>query len=257
MTAITQYQEKQNNLNHLKTLAKIASESKQYQDKSEMALLNLMMTAHDMGISPMKAINGGFYIVNGKVCMSTSLMSDRIRKAGHSVKIMAMTSQKCVISATRKDNGDTLNLEYTWEDAAAAGLTNSPTWKKYPKVMLYNRCMSTVARILFPDVVGNTYSEEERFDIQGIKSEDRPIEDPEKEMEVTFIDITEKELLTEEQCAQLDSAIIQCGDEAHIEKLKNHLGVESIYSINPKDFERVMKSLTKKGNSKKQEECHE
>lgn len=249
MSQLINYESQEQKLSYLKNLAKIAADSKQYSNQSEVSLLNLMMTAQDMGISPMKAINGGFYIVNGKVCMSTSLMADRIRKAGHSIKIIEMSKDKCVIIAVRKDeNQDSLKMEYTIEEAHAAGLTGSPTWKKFPKIMLYNRCMSSVARILFSDVVGNSYSEEERFDLQGIPSEKRPIENQETEIEISEVQEirTLNPHLTEEQCARLDTAILDLGDEKAIDKITTHLGIDSIYDIDPKDYDKVMRALAKK-----------
>lgn len=238
--------EQQQHLNHLKSLAKIASESKQYASLSESSLLNLMLSAHDLGISPMKAINGSFYVVNGKVCMSTALMADRIRKAGHSIKIVEMSKDKCVIVAVRKDNGDSLKFEYSWEDASLAGLVNSPTWKKFPKIMLYNRCMSSVARILFPDVVGNSYSEEERFDIENIPAEKRPLEDQDMITVDQPIEETIKTTisLTEEQLAHLD--VLLQDDPDAIPVIKKTLGVNDIYQIGPKEFERVIGYLNRR-----------
>lgn len=228
-------------LDLLKNFAKIAAESKQYQAMTESSLLNLMLSAKDMGISPMKAINGGFYVVNGKVCMSTALMADRIRKAGHSIKIKAMTKDKCIIHATRKDNGDEISYEYTMEDASLAGLNNSPTWKKFPKQMLYNRCMSSVARILFSDVVGNSYSEEERFDIANVPAEERPLEDAEAELTVSDDTILIPEQLTEAQCAQLDALLH--GHHEISDKICSHFEIKSIYEIKPIEFDKVVRSI--------------
>lgn len=243
MSIITKNDQFKQQLDVLKNMAKIATDSKQYASMSESSLLNLMLSANDLGISPMKAINGGFYIVNGKVCMSTSLMVDRIRRAGHSIQIKAMTKEKCIILATRKDNGDSLSYEYTWEDATLAGLTNSPTWKKYPKQMLYNRCMSNVARILFSDVVGNCYSEEERFDIQNVPAEQRPLEDPESaeviEAQPVQIEIsTDDEKITESQAAQIDFFLLE--DKKAVEKICKVYEIESVYELKQKDFQRVL-----------------
>lgn len=177
MSNIVKLEEQKQEIDYLKSLATIAAKSGTSNISSE-AMLNIMLTAKDFGISPMKAINGGFYVVNGKICMSTCLMADRIRKEGHSIKIPEWTSQKCAILGTRKDNGDSIKFEFTLEDAQTAGLTGSPTWKKFPKQMLYNRAMSTLARTLFPDVVGNAYSEDEKYDIMDVPPEKRPLEDP-------------------------------------------------------------------------------
>jgi len=176
-TSLTKYQSKAQDIDHFRMLASIASKGGSSNGSPE-ALMNIMLTAKDLGISPMKAVNGGFYIVNGKISMSTALMADRIRKEGHSIKIPEWTSQKCVIIGVRKDNGDSVKFEYTIEDAQSAGLLNSPNWKKFPKQMLYNRAMSTLARTLFPDVIGNSYSEDEKWDIMNVDPSDRPLEDP-------------------------------------------------------------------------------
>lgn len=255
MSLATQHQKQ--NLDYLKSLAKVASDSRQYSNMTETSLLNLMLSATDLGISPMKALNGGFYVVNGKVCMSTALMADRIRKAGHSIKIKAMTRDKCIIYAVRKDNGDEISFEYTMEDANLAGIAGSMTWKKYPKQMLYNRCMSSVARILFSDVVGNSYSEEERFDIQNIPAEKRPLEDQEPEQLVdatgelsgnpgTLLDepLEYYEKLSEAQCAELDSLLIE--DKEMTPKILNQFKIERVYDLKPENFERVARHLRKR-----------
>lgn len=178
MTDLVKFEEQKKEIDLFRFLAQNAMKSGQYGSMNEATMLNIMLTAKDLGISPMKALNGGFFIVNGKIGMSTAIMADRIRSAGHSVKILESTNQKCTILGTRKDNGDTCKLDYTMEDAQLAGLTNSPTWKKFPRNMLYNRCMSMMARMLFPDVVGNAYSEDEKHDIAGTPPSKRPVEDP-------------------------------------------------------------------------------
>ena len=160
MSNIITIEEQRNELAMLKELAQNAVKSGAYQ-LTEAQIFNLMLSARDFGVSPMKAINGGFNVINGKISMSTSLMADRIRKDGHSIKIVEWTDQKCTIIGQRKDNGDSVKFEFTMKDATLAGLTKSQTWQKYPKAMLYNRAMSQLARVLFPDVVGSCYSEEE------------------------------------------------------------------------------------------------
>ncbi len=178
MTALVKIQDHNDELSMMKQLCSIAEKSGSYANMKQDTMLNIMLTAKDLGISPMKALNGGFYVINGKISMSASMMADRIRKAGHSIRITEWTSQKCVMLGIRKDNGDSIKYEFTMEDAVLAGLTNSPTWKKFPKNMLYNRAMSTLARTLFPDVVGNAYSEDEKYDVMNVPPAKRPLEDP-------------------------------------------------------------------------------
>jgi hypothetical protein len=210
MNPLVHFEKQKQEIDYYRTLAAIAAKSNTTQLSPEV-MLNIMLTARDLGISPLKAVNGGFYVVNGKISMSTALMADRIRKEGHSIRIPEWTSEKCVMIGIRKDNGDSVKFEFTMQDAQTAGLTNSPTWKKFPKQMLYNRAMSTLARTLFPDVVGNAYSEDEKWDIMNVPAENRPEEDPDT-------------MTVEAKQPQLETIIIG----SPFETLKEHLAVDGI-----------------------------
>ena len=204
MTNIIKYEEQQNEIAFFEKLCKNAMKSGKYAaDMNEATLLNIMLTAKDLGISPMKAINGGFYIVSGKISMSTNLMIDRIRSEGHSIKIVEWTREKCVIIGKRKDNDDSCRVEYSMEDAQLAGLHNSPTWKKHPKSMLSARAHSMLARVLFPDVVGNCYSEDEAHEIAGIPAAKRPEIDPDN-LQPAMVEVIEEQPKIEQKCPTID-----------------------------------------------------
>lgn len=166
MNNLPQQQNNQPDIGYFKGLAQVAISGGC--NMSEATLLNLFIAGHEMGIPPMTALNSGFHVLNGKsLVMSTAMMASRIRRAGHSIKIHEWTDKKCVLIGSRKDSGDSIKVEYTIEDAARAGLDHGSVWKKHPKNMLYNRAMSTLARVLFSDVVGNCYGEDEGEEIKG------------------------------------------------------------------------------------------
>ena len=253
MSTVIKFQEQKQELDYFKNLASIASKGGT-SNMTPDTLMNIMLTAKDLGISPMKAINGGFYVVNGKISMSTALMADRIRKDGHSIKIPEWTSQKCVIIGVRKDNGDSVKFEFTIEDAQLAGLTGSPTWKKFPKQMLYNRAMSTLARTLFSDVVGNAYSEDERWDIMNVPPEKRPLEDPDDQTQIEVRTcpasleeapetITEDEIVT---LINLLSNLDQDTGMAFFKWIKTSFNASSMEEIPRSCFEKCSISLNAK-----------
>ncbi len=75
-----------------------------------------------------------------------------------------------------KRKGETKALEsfFSMDDAIAAGLTNSPTWKAYPKRMLRYRARSQALKDKFPDALNgisiaeydhNTTSEQEMLNV--------------------------------------------------------------------------------------------
>ena len=70
-------------------------------------------------------------------------------------KLFASGTQK-----TLKNSATT--FEFSMEDAKRAELLANPSWKKYPKNMLFARCFSDMARTLFPDAIGGiSYTPEE------------------------------------------------------------------------------------------------
>lgn len=141
--------------------------SKHYAALGEAGIHAVMARAKALGIDPFEALNGGFHCINGKVGMSTEMMAALVRQRGHSIKKDPKSTNEIVIlHGTRADNGDTWTCSFSKEDAMAAGLWGSATWKKYPGVMLYNRCMSMLFRQLFPDLsLGAGYVEDELKEI--------------------------------------------------------------------------------------------
>jgi hypothetical protein len=141
--------------------------TKHYMKLGEEGIYAVVARARSLGIHPLEALNGGFHVVNGKVGMSTEMMAALVRQRGHSITKDSKSNGECVIlHGKRADNGDTWTCTFTRSDAEMAGLWNGPTWKKYPQVMLYNRCMSMLFRQLFPDLsLGAGYVEDELKEI--------------------------------------------------------------------------------------------
>lgn len=156
----------------LQVIAKNAEESGLYGGVGQKSkILMILLAARELGISPMLALNGGIWNIQGKIEISSRLMNGMIRRAGHSIKVIASDETKCTLLGTRSD-GDSIESTFTIEDAAKAGLASRDVWKKYPADMLYNRCMSRLARKLFPDVIGTAYVEGE---IREAKEEEKKL----------------------------------------------------------------------------------
>lgn len=145
----------------LQVIAKNAADSGLYSGMGQQAkIFMVLLAARELGVSPMLALNGGIWNIQGKIEISARLMNALIRRSGHSIKIIVSTDTECRLLGKRND-GDSFETSFTMEDATKAGLSGSNVWKKYPADMLYNRCMSRLARRLFPDVIGTAYVEGE------------------------------------------------------------------------------------------------
>lgn len=138
-----------------------------YKKFGEEGIQAIVARAKPLGIHPLEALNFGFTCIQGKVGMTTEMMAALTRQKGHSITKDPKSTPECVIlKGKRKDNGDEWICAFSKEDAIAAGLWGTATWKKYPQVMLYNRCMSMLFRQLFPDLsLGAGYVEDELREI--------------------------------------------------------------------------------------------
>ena len=145
----------------LQVIAKNASDSGLYAGMGQQAkIFMVLLAARELGVSPMLALNGGIWNISGKIEISARLMNGLIRRAGHSINIVVSNDTHCTLLGKRSD-GDSFECSFNMEDAIKAGLAGGNVWKKYPADMLYNRCMSRLARRLFSDVIGNSYIEGE------------------------------------------------------------------------------------------------
>lgn len=147
--------------------------SKHYAKMGPDGVYAIVHKAKALNVSPVDALNGALYFVQGKVGMSTELMACLIRAQGHSiVRDKSSTETKCVLVGKRKDNGDTWQASFSLDDARKAGLAKAGSpWEKYPDVMCYNRAMAKLARQLFPDIIkGCGYTHDELKEIASSKS---------------------------------------------------------------------------------------
>lgn len=145
------------------TMAKQAVQSKFYNNYGDTsAVMAIMLSARELGISPMAALNGGLNIIKGKVEISARMMNALIRRAGHSITTVKISDTECHLKGKRVDNRDEAEASFTMEEAKKAGLVKPDGgWSKYPSDMLFARTLSRLARRLFPDVIGCAYVEGE------------------------------------------------------------------------------------------------
>lgn len=181
------------------TMAENAVNSKMYRGVGDKhAVMTIMLAAREIGIPPMAALNGGMHIINGQVEIAANMMSALIRKCGHSIQEKSSTDLECTLIGRRSDNGDTLTVTFSIEEARRAGLIkDAGGWKKWPKDMCYARCLSRLARRLFSDVIGVGYVSGETSGIYNASNE--PHEASNAVLEEVPVDIIESEDSTVEQ----------------------------------------------------------
>ncbi len=230
-------------------------QTKHYQALGEAGIHGIMARAKALGIHPFEALNGGFICINGKIGLSTEMMAALVRQRGHSIRKDPKSTDECVIlHGKRADTGDEWTCTFSKDHAIAAGLWGGATWKKYPGVMLYNRCMSMLFRQLFPDLsLGAGYVEDELKEIT--KSHEH---NPAPLIEAEIEDV-QPLYISDEQVKEISEIIDNC-DEDYRKKffttLKKLFQTDDIEKIPEQSYERILKGAMNRiqENAKKKQE---
>jgi len=212
-------------IQNTKKMCEALLQSAHYKKIGTEGIYAIVEKAKSIGVSPLDALNGGMYFVQGKVELTASMMNQLIRQGGHSItKDKRSDNSVCILHGKRKDNCDTWTESFSIEDAKLAGIYRNQ-WLKYPKDMLFARALSRLARQLFPDVIKGCY-------VQGEISEAILVEEV-KEMPLK---------LSDDQLSELTLAL---GENADLkEKLINFIKSEGmgddLQDLNPKYFVKML-----------------
>jgi hypothetical protein len=183
------------NIEDLQTLAQIFVKSGFFQDAKDAAqAIVKVMAGAEIGF-PAIASMTGIYIVKGKVSMSANLMAAAIKRSGkYNFRVRKHDAQVCEIEFF--EGKDSIGVSaFTIAEARAANLhqdwdrdknqwKDKPTWKNFPRNMLYARAMSNGAKWFCPDIFGGpVYTPDElgmRTDEEGEAVEVRaePLPEP-------------------------------------------------------------------------------
>ena len=216
-------------------------QSPHYKKIGQEGIFAIVEKAKSIGISPLSALNGSLYYVQGKVEMTASMMNQLIRMHRHSItKDKKSDDIICILHGKRADNGDTWVESFSIEDAKRAGIYRNQ-WLKYPKDMLFARALSRLARQLFPDLVHGCY-------VQGEISDAPPLNaplDPSNELAEE-----ELEIITDEQYQALENAL---GDNLNLRQnilnfLKHRWGIETLQKMPVEIYDYTMNRAMQKNN---------
>ena len=233
-------------LNEINEMTRALMQTKHYQKMGDIGVFAIVQKAKALNVGPLEALNGGLYFVQGKVEMSAQMMTQLIRRAGHSIsKDPRSNDDICILHGRRKDNGDTWTESFSMKDAERAGLLKNPTWKSYPRDMMFNRALSRLARQLFSDVIQGCYVEKEL-------QEEPLLQKAESELVETLM------LITEDQSDYLEEKLR--GHDDVREKLfagpLNRFGVTDLSLLPSEHYDRTV-SWIDRAVTKKQREAAE
>lgn len=149
-----------------KQLAEWAHKSGEFKSlKSPAHAMLLMSYGRELGFGPATSLQL-VYSVNGTPSLKANTIAALLKqvkwqgtqKPRYDYRVLERSAQVCRIEFfERNDEGKMESrgvMEYTMEDARLAGFDKNPTYKKFPKNMLFARAITEGARTYAPDCLG-------------------------------------------------------------------------------------------------------
>lgn len=157
------------NVSELEQLGHITSASGFFQDAKAAAQAMVKIQAGlEMGLNPIQAMTS-INVIKGKITLSAGLLAALIKRAGYKYRVLKHDDTICEISMKDPDGEELGTTSFSMADAKRAGLTGG-NWARYPKNMLFARCISNAARFHAPEVCLGVYETSEMQEIQVSQS---------------------------------------------------------------------------------------
>lgn len=127
----------------------------------------VLMLGAELGFTTMQSLRH-LYVVNGRPAISTAAKTSLVQQSPECeyLRPIELTSERAVFETKRRGHKDPVKLEWTINDAKAAGLAGKDVWKAYPRKMLAWRCQSDLCDLVYPDLVSGLTTVEEAQDME-------------------------------------------------------------------------------------------
>ena len=142
--------------------------------RTPVQAIAVMLKGRELGWPPMLSFSA-INIIQGKPTLTAEAMLALILRAYPETKIQYTQNddEACRIKVTKPGN-DANEFSFSFEDAQKAKLTSKANWSLYRRAMLRSRCISEMARSLFPDALqGCSYTPEE---LEPLPHEPMPVQ---------------------------------------------------------------------------------
>jgi hypothetical protein len=128
----------------------------------------VLMTGLELGLSPMQSLRS-IHVVKGKPVLSADLMAALVMRSPECehLTMLASSDEACVYETRRRGSEKPITVSYTIAQAQTAGLTTRDNWRAYPAAMLRARCVASICRTAYPDLVAGVYEHDEGEEIRA------------------------------------------------------------------------------------------
>lgn len=202
-------------LDQMNHMCAVLLETPHYKRIGPVDMFAIITKARSLNIDVIDAVNGALYCIHGKVEMTSQMMNQLIRQAGHSVtKDPKSNDEICILHGKRADTLDTWTEHFSMQEAKRANiLKDKSAWHTYPRDMLFARALSRLARQLFPDVIKGCYVRGEidtENPLDGGRQYDTSVPTQVIESETVTVSPVAQEIICPEQSAELDAMLLDC-----------------------------------------------
>lgn len=127
------------------------------------AAFAIIAAGRELGLTAMQSLRS-IHIIEGKPTLSADLVAALCKSRPDVCKyfrLVESTDKVARYETLRVGEPSVTAMSFTWEDAQRAGVTGKDNWKKYPAAMLRARCITALARAVYPDLAMGVYDPDE------------------------------------------------------------------------------------------------
>ena len=114
-----------------------------------------IMAGQELGLAPFASMRA-VHVIEGNATLSANTMAGMVKSSGrYDYEVVKKEIDECVIDFYEIRKGKRVKLgteKFDEAEAKAAQLLNKQNWQKYPKAMMFARCISNGVRTYCPDV---------------------------------------------------------------------------------------------------------
>lgn len=235
-TEITPVRAEPQTLDDMQRFAMVAVKSGHYKDLKDIAsaVIRIQM-GREMGIGAAASLKS-IQVISGTPTFSAAFIGAQIKRSRPRYNYFpkTITAKECILSFW-EEGKEVGTWSFTIEEAKLAGLASKEVWIKYPKSMLFSRCLTAGARIYCPDItVFPIYTSEE---LGG-----EPVADDLLEEEKTQKTFTAASGVSVEDRYKLLSLCAERGIAWG--KVQKNMGIVSLDSISAEQYSAALKFVT-------------
>lgn len=123
----------------------------------------IIAAGRELGLTAMQSLRS-IHIIEGKPTLSVDLIA-ALCKSRPDVcvyfRMVESTAERATYETQRKGEPSPTRMSWTIQEAKDAGLVGKDNWRKYPAAMLRARCITALARAVYPDLAMGLYDPDE------------------------------------------------------------------------------------------------